>query len=52
MTKFSYVSAGIEAREGVLSHEDAYHNDVSFARADTPPGVSSVIQELGEHKAT
>ena len=43
--------AGIEAREGVLGHEDADHNDVSFTRADTPAGISGAIQELGEHEA-
>jgi hypothetical protein len=52
VTKFSHVCAGIKACEGVLSHEDAYHNDVSFARADTPAGISGVIQKLGEYKAT
>jgi len=50
--RFSYVCAGIEACEGVLSHEDTNHNDVSFARADTPTGISGAIQELSEHKTT
>ena len=52
MTKLSYVCACIKAREGVLSHEDTYHDDVSFARADAPAGISGIIQKLGEHKAT
>ena len=52
MTRLSYVCASVEAREGVLSHEDANHNDVSFARSDTPTGISGTIQELGEYKAT
>jgi len=48
----SYVCACIKTREGVLSHEDTYHGDVSLARADTPARISSVIQKLGEYKAT
>jgi len=44
------VCTGIEACEGVLGHEDTDHNDVSFARADTPTGIPGVIQKLGEHK--
>ena len=52
MIEFSYVCTGIEACEGVLSHEDTDHNDISFARADTPAGISGTIQELGEHKGT
>jgi len=48
---FSYVCAGIEACKGILGHEDTDHNDVSFARADTPTGIPGVIQKLGEHKA-
>lgn len=47
----SYVCACIEAGEGVLSHEDTYHSDISFARADTPAGISGIIQKLSEHKA-
>ena len=35
-----------------MSHENTYHDDVSFSRADTPAGISSVIQELSEYKAT
>jgi len=46
------VCAGIKACEGVLSHKDTNHNDISFARADTPTGISGTIQELGEHKST
>ena len=52
MTKFSYVCAGIEACEGVLSHKDTDHNDISFACADTPTRISGVVQKLGEHKAS
>jgi len=46
------VCACIEAGEGVLSHEYTYHSDVSFACADTPAGISGIIQKLSEHKAT
>lgn len=52
MTKLSYVRTCIKARESVLGHEDTYHDDISFARADTPAGVSGIIQKLGEYKAT
>ena len=52
MVGFSYMCAGIEARKGVLSHEDTDHNDISFARAETPTGIPGTIQELGEHETT
>ena len=51
-TKISYMRTGIEAGNGVLSHEDAYENNVCFTRADAPTGISGVIQKVGEHKAT
>ena len=44
--------ACIKAGEGVLSHEETYHSDVSFARADTPAGIPGVVQKLSEHKTT
>ena len=44
--------AGIKAREGILSHKDTNHDDISLARADTPTGVSGVIQKVGEYEAT
>lgn len=52
MARLSHVRAGVEARKGVLSHEDANHNNVSFARTNAPAWISGVVQKLGEHKAT
>jgi hypothetical protein len=52
----TYVSTGIEAGEGVLSHEDSDNNDVSLAStlapADTIFSHSSTIDKLGEHKGS
>ena len=50
--RLSYVRAGVEPCKGVLSHEYANHNDISFARADTPTRIPRVVQKLGEHKST
>ena len=52
MVRPPYVCAGVEACKGVLSHKDANHGDISFARANTPTRISGVVQELGEHKGT
>ena len=52
MAGLSYVCAGIETRKGVLSHKNTNHSNISLARANTPTGVSRVVQKLGEYKGT
>lgn len=52
VARSSYVCASVESCKGILSHENANHNDISFARAHTPAGVSGIVQKFGEHKGT